>query len=72
MLPNNAPKAIKNIARAYFCCHQEAHAAAQVYIAKDEGKKAVLEIKDPAANIWKAQQTLPMWTPNSLHIALER
>lgn len=70
-IPNKDPKAIKNMERAYFCCHQEAQAAAQVYIAKEEGKKAVLEMKKPAAKIWNVQQTLPICTPNSLHIALK-
>lgn len=49
--PNKDPNAIKNIERAYFCCHQDAQAAVQVYIAKEDGKKAVLEIKVPAENI---------------------
>ena len=62
---------MKKIARGYRCCHHAAQAAANVYMAKLLGKKAVLDTNIPAAKIWNDKHILPIWTPNSRHTALE-
>lgn len=72
VIPNKAPRAVSNTAKGYFCCHHEAQAAVNVYMAHVDGKKAVLEMNIPAENNWKAKHILPIWTPNSLQTALER
>lgn len=59
-LPNKAPKADKNTANGYFCCHQAAQAAVKVYIVKVDGRNAVLDMNIPAENNWKAKHNLPM------------
>lgn len=48
--PSSEPKADKNTANGYFCCHQAAQAAVKVYIANVDGKNAVLEINMPEEN----------------------
>lgn len=48
--PSNAEMAIKNMDKAYFCCHQAAKPAQAKYMEKEEGSKAVLETNMPTLN----------------------
>lgn len=49
-IPNSEAMAMKNIAKAYFVCHQAAQAADTAYMAHEDGNRAVLEINIPAEN----------------------
>lgn len=48
--PRSADMATKNMAREYFCVHQAANAEQPKYMAKEEGRSAVLEMNMPTLN----------------------